>query len=118
LSTPPQEAFGRMQVAVLTVTPQQLHEAQAFIWNSLDLQGGTQSSARGPYDGSLYFAAAPRYSALHTCNTWAAEALNAAALPVHSAGVVFAGQLWKQVRRVERDASSCKAAACRSGKRP
>jgi hypothetical protein len=113
LSTPPGEAFGPAHVAALAVTRQQLHDAQAFIWNSLDRQGGTHSSARGPYDGGLYFAAAPRYSAFHTCNTWAAEVLEAAALPVHSAGVIFAGQLWTQVRRVE---ASCRAAGCRSGK--
>jgi hypothetical protein len=103
LSTPPQEAFGAAHVAALTVTRKQLNDAQAFIWSSLDRQAGIHSSAHGPYDGSLYFAAAPRYSAFYTCNTWAAEALKAAALPIHSAGVVFAGQLWTQVRRVERD---------------
>jgi hypothetical protein len=118
LSTSPQEAFGAAHVAALTVTRRQLQEAQAFIWNSLDRQAGARASGRGPYDGSLYIAAAPRYSAFHTCNTWVAEALKAAELPVHSTAVVFAGQLWTQVRRVERDASSCKAAACRSGKPP
>ncbi len=114
LSSAPQEAFGASHVAALAVTSQQLGGAQAFIWNSLDRQAGAHSWARGPYEGSLYFAAAPRYSALHTCNTWAAEALKAAALPVHSAGVVFAGQLWGQVREFTR----CKAASCRPGKRP
>jgi hypothetical protein len=103
LSTAPSEAFGSTRMAVLTVTRQQLNDAEAFVWKSLDRQAGAHSSARGPYDGSLYFAAAPRYSAFHTCNTWAAEVLKAAALPIHSAGVVFASQLWTQVLRVERD---------------
>jgi hypothetical protein len=58
--------------------------------------------ANGPYEGSLYFSAIPQYSAFHTCNTWAAEGLSAAGLPVESAGVVFAGQLWGQVRRLEK----------------
>jgi hypothetical protein len=106
LSTTPAEAFGSTHVAVLTVTPQELNDAESFIWNSLDRQAGARSSARGPYDGSLYFAAAPRYSAFHTCNTWAAEVLKAAALPIHSSGVVFAGQLWTQVRRVSSAAPS------------
>jgi hypothetical protein len=113
LSTLPEEAFGAAQVAAVNVTREQMHAAQSFIWNSLDRQAGSHPSARGPYDGSLYFAAAPRYSAFHTCNTWAAEALEAAALPIHSAGVIFAGQLWSQVRRL----TSCKAASCRPGKR-
>lgn len=100
LSVPPQAAFGAAQVAVISVTPQQLTQAQAFIWQSLDRHAGPKPAARGPYAGSLYFTAGARYSALHTCNTWAAEALKSAALPVHSGGVVFAGQLWVQVRRL------------------
>ncbi len=103
LTAPPQEAFGAAHVAALAVTPQQLQAAQAFIRQSLDQKSGVKASARGPYDGSLYFAAAAKYSAFHTCNTWAAEVLESAALPIHSGGVLFAGQLWTQVRRAERE---------------
>jgi hypothetical protein len=121
LTSPPQEAFGADQVAVLAVTADQTRGAQTFIWQSLDrpdMSNNTSDTAadgatdqlkpyqRGPYEGSLYFSAAPTYSAFHTCNTWAAEALHAAPLPVHSAGVVFAGQLWRQVRRLERRLSA------------
>jgi hypothetical protein len=64
---------------------------------------------------SLFFAAAPKYSAVHTCNTWAAEALRAAGLPIHSRGVVFASQLWSQIRRIEGTmaANSARDAAVR-----
>ena len=55
----------------------------------------------GPYPGSTYYAAVQRYSALHTCNTWAAEALRHSGLPVRSRGVEFSWQLWRQVRRIE-----------------
>ena len=51
--------------------------------------------APGPYEGSLYFEATPRYSALYTCNTWVAHALAAADLPVRVRGVIFAGQVWR-----------------------
>jgi hypothetical protein len=112
LASSPQEAFGADHVAVLAVTAEQARGAQIFIWQSLDqrenLNGGTDrinSYRRGPYEGSLYFSATPTYSAFHTCNTWAAEALQAARLPIHSAGVVFAGRLWGQVRRLERKLS-------------
>jgi hypothetical protein len=53
--------------------------------------------APGPYEDSLYFAATERYSAIHTCNTWAAEALRAGGLPLRAKLVVFAGQLWSQL---------------------
>jgi hypothetical protein len=105
LSAPPAFAFGANQVAGLAVTARQASDAQAFVWYSLDRQtrdGAVQSYAPGPYEGSLFFTAAPKYSALHTCNTWAAESLAAAALPIRSSGVIFAGQLWARVQRLEK----------------
>jgi Protein of unknown function (DUF2459) len=112
LGSPPQDAFGAVHVVALAVTQEQTRNAQAFIWRSLGGQssdqenGALQAYGAGPYEGSLYFAATPRYSALHTCNTWAAQSLAAAALPIHSAGVLFAGQLWVQVRRLEKKQSA------------
>ena len=114
LASSPQEAFGTTHVAALFVTEKQARDTQAFVWRSMDKQSAEQESgangikpyAVGPYEGSLYFAATPRYSAFHTCNTWVAESLRAAELPIHSAGVIFAGQLWSQVRRLEKKQSA------------
>jgi len=101
LSSTPREAFGTPHVIAFAVTLRQAYDAQMFVWRSLVTQAQMiQSYAPGPYPGSLYFAAIPTYSALHTCNTWAAQALAAAGLPIHSAGVIFAGQLWRQLRRL------------------
>ncbi len=52
---------------------------------------------QGPYAGSRFFPARLSYSALHTCNTWTADALQAGGVPLHSAGVFFAWQLWDQL---------------------
>jgi hypothetical protein len=111
LASSPQAAFGAAHVATLSLTVKQMRDVQAFVWYSLGRQsaeegGGVKPYAAGPYEGSLFFAATPRYSGFHTCNTWAAESLRAAALPIHSAGVIFAGQLWAQVRRLERKQSA------------
>lgn len=110
LGSPPQEAFGATHVIALAVSQDQARRAQEFIWRSLDRQSTEDPEknvvtpyAPGPYEGSLYFAAAPRYSAFHTCNTWAAQSLATAALPIRSSGVLFAGQLWSQVRRLEKE---------------
>jgi hypothetical protein len=105
LAAPPALAFGVAHVAALAVTIRQASDAQAFVWYSLDQQtdnDAVKSYAAGPYEGSLFFMAAPKYSAFHTCNTWAAESLAAAGLPMHTSGVIFAGQLWVQVRRLEK----------------
>jgi hypothetical protein len=104
LNSTPQAAFGAAHVISLAVTPSQARHAQAFIQQSLHQQSFASNAvvpyAQGPYEGSLYFAAKPSYSAFHTCNTWVAEALKTAPLPIHSVGVIFAGQLWGQVRRL------------------
>jgi len=106
-----QQGFGAQHVIELTLSDAQSRALQDFIANSFVTRSGSaEVYAPGPYAGSVYYLALPRYSALHTCNTWAAEAMGAAPLRVHHRGVLFAGQLWSQARRLqhreERDASS------------
>jgi hypothetical protein len=102
LAATPAEAFGKEHVIRLTVSSAAARAAQTFVWNSLLKEKDVPVFYRnGPYEGSLFFGAIPKYSALHTCNTWAAEALRAAGLPIHSRGVVFASQLWPQIRHIE-----------------
>jgi hypothetical protein len=110
VTSTPQAAFGEEQVIALVVTVSQARSVQAFIGRSLN-KDAVQPFAQGPYEGSLYFAATPKYSGFHTCNTWVAEALKAAPLPIHSVGVIFAGQLWGQVRRLGQRRASLPGAA-------
>jgi uncharacterized protein (TIGR02117 family) len=105
LSGTPQQAYGAPNVIALPVTPAQSRHIQSFIWQSLATakpqdSGSVKPLASGPYDGSVFYGAGSSYSALHTCNTWAAEALQSASLPVHSTGVEFSGQVWSQVKRI------------------
>lgn len=103
LTTSPREAFDEASVIELHVNSDQSLQIQQFIRQAMsDKEGPASPLAPGPYAGSLFYAATPRYSALHTCNTWAAEALQSAQLPVHSTGVEFAGQLWSQAKRLEK----------------
>lgn len=86
----PQAAFGASQVIEFQVPSKDVVAAQTFVRASI----ASTDSTPGPYEDSLYFGALARYSALHTCNTWAAETLKSAGLPFRSQGVLFAGQLW------------------------
>src|ERR1700692_1792211 len=102
LAQTPEKAFGIEHVIALEVDDAAAQAAQAFVWNSLLKENGAPIFyAPGPYDGRQYLSAIPKYSATHTCNTWAAEVLRAAGLPVKSRGVLFAPQLWSQTRRIE-----------------
>jgi hypothetical protein len=109
VTTTLQVAFGKDNVIEIPVTTAQLGEAQAFVWRGLSAPSGAVAPLQtGPYAGSLYYSATQAYSAFHTCNTWAAEALQAAGLPVHSFGVELSAQLWIQARRLghRQDADS------------
>jgi uncharacterized protein (TIGR02117 family) len=148
LTESPEAGFGSQQVVQLKLSPNQARMLRDFIWRSMQSENGTLSIYRqGPYEDSLYFLATAKYSALHTCNTWVAQSLKAAGLHVHTAGVIFAGQLWSQIMRLKRTQDSqaprtrkprelpcscrvhcyrvhcykdvnCRAAVCRPGKPP
>jgi uncharacterized protein (TIGR02117 family) len=102
LSVPPAEAFGAADTLTLRVTAEgfarlQRYLAESFEW---DAEGMPHRLAEGPYLGAEFYGAALTYSAGFTCNTWAAEALAQAGLPVRVGGVLFAHQVMDQARRL------------------
>jgi hypothetical protein len=102
LKSAPGDAFPAGKVIALRVTPAQERDAERFVRRSIVAdETEPRAYAPGPYDGSLFFLATKRYSALYTCNTWVADALAAAGLPVHGPRVLLAGELWAQVRRLQ-----------------
>jgi hypothetical protein len=97
----PEEVFGSDNVRRIVLSPAQMDALQSYVWHTLVTHDGELWALQpGPYPDSAYFDSVQRYSLLHTCNTWAAEALRSAGLPVSSGGVEFAGQLWGQVQRL------------------
>lgn len=116
LTNSPALAFGATHVIALSVSGDQMRALQAFIWRSLRTQDEVLTVYRqGPYEDSVYFLATQKYSAFHTCNTWGAEALRAVGFRVHSAGVIFAGQLWIQAQRLKRNKSETLGASLLDG---
>ncbi len=99
----PQQAFGDSHVVELTVTAGEALQAQRRMAASMSLHDGSpQSDGPGPYEDSTYWRSSLRYSADYTCNTWAAQVLASAGLPLPVHGVVFAGQVWRPVLRLAR----------------
>jgi hypothetical protein len=100
LSATPAEAFGAGNVQPLRVSRAGFARLQAFLWRSLVPEGeAARPLAEGPYPGSRFYASGVTYAGFYTCNTWTAEALAQAGLPVSPAGVVFAGQVMAQARK-------------------
>jgi hypothetical protein len=132
----PAQAFGGSHVLEFALSAPQAAAAQGFVRRALvGGEGDILPVAEGPYEGSAYYSAVARYSALHTCNTWAAEALKSAGFNVHTHLVLFAGQTWAQARKINTRALprstalegvlapgsfdfNRRAADCRSGTRP
>jgi hypothetical protein len=103
LENSPAQAFGAAHVLEFDLSAVAMAAAQSFVRRTLSGEPGTADLtpvADGPYESSLYYGAEPRYSALHTCNTWAAQTLDSAGLPVRTRLVLLAGQLWRQARKL------------------
>ena len=111
----PQQGFGAEHVIELDLAPDDVRALQKSIWKSFVTgEGAAKVYRSGPYADSLYYLSTARYSALHTCNTWAAQVLKAGRLHVRSNGTLFAGQLWTQVRRLQRPQAAAPSAAAPS----
>ncbi len=106
LKDTPERAFGASEVVRLAVSQPQLDRLSDFIWATLghSATGAPQRLHDGPYPGSAFYRSTATYAALYTCNTWTAEALAAAGLPVNAGGVLFAGEVAAQARRIAGDA--------------
>lgn len=105
LRASPADAFGSANVAGVGIGRDGLAGLQAFLRRSVETGPAAQPLrlADGPYPGSVFFAATGTYHAFYTCNTWTADALRAAGVPVRRA-VLFSGDLMYQVRGLPGEA--------------
>ncbi len=94
----PEASFPAGDVVRLSVSAPGMSRLNDFVAHSLG--GRPRLLAQGPYPGSLFYASDDTYSAFHTCNTWTAEALREAGLPVRAAGVLFQSGIMSQARRI------------------
>ena len=95
LPSPPARAFADDEQVALAVSAPGRAAMLGFIAEQME---ATQSIAPGPYEGSLFFATRLRYAATYTCNTWTADALRVAGLPINPNGLLFAAQVMAAVR--------------------
>ncbi|MCB4823178.1 DUF2459 domain-containing protein [Roseicella aerolata] len=90
LRVAPPEAYPEGAIA-LPLPEGGLARLSAFLWESLalDAAGRPVPAHPRPLHDSLFYESSRGYSLLYTCNTWTAEALRSAGLPVHAGGVVL-----------------------------
>jgi hypothetical protein len=102
LRATPAEAFGTADVVSFGVSRAGMEQLSRHLWAALerDAEDRPLLLMPGPYAGSLFYGSGQVYAAGYTCNTWTAEALQAAGVPVSPSGVLFAGQLMARLRRI------------------
>jgi uncharacterized protein (TIGR02117 family) len=95
----PEAFFGASNVFVLPAPQEGIQRLAQFLWDYLavDSERLPRRIGTGPYPQSVFYASTGTYNLGHTCNTWTAEGLQVAGLPVNAAGVVFASQLLSQL---------------------
>jgi uncharacterized protein (TIGR02117 family) len=99
LQISPEMFFGPSNVFALPTPPEGIRRLSHFLWEYLDQdeKGAPHRIGVGPYPQSVFYASTGTYNLGHTCNTWTAEALRVAGLPVSTSGVVLAGQVLDQL---------------------
>ena len=100
LQVSPEAFFGASNAFAVPASQAGIERLSQVLWNYLavEKEGHPLRVATGPYPQSFFYASTGTYDLSHTCNTWTAEALRAAGLPVTTSGVVFAGQVLDQLR--------------------
>jgi uncharacterized protein (TIGR02117 family) len=100
LAVAPAAFAGAADALAIPISRAGADRLSRFLWEGLavDRNQTPRDLGAGPYPQSVFYAATGTYDLSHTCNTWTAEALRAAGVPVTTAGIVFAGQLLDRLR--------------------
>ncbi|MGD0960871.1 MAG: DUF2459 domain-containing protein [Methylomonas sp.] len=99
LSVSPTTAYPPENTVTLRLPPNGGQSLSAYIWKELVKDGSNkpQIVARSTEPTGLFYSARSEYNLLHTCNTWVADALHNAGLPISGDNVVFSNQVMTRV---------------------
>jgi uncharacterized protein (TIGR02117 family) len=97
--------YSRADIIEIAVTENGFQELTRFIADTFSRSHPPAPAEARPglFSNSKFYAAEGKFSLLRTCNTWVAEALSAAGLPINPICVITAGNLSKQVRSLAVD---------------
>jgi len=100
LNVPPAAAYVGRTIR-LALPPGGAERLSEFLWTAIGQSeaGGPRLVADGLFPGSLFYAAARGYNLTYTCNTFTADALQQAGLPVGQ-DVILAGGALREVARI------------------
>ncbi len=95
--------YGAAQIVTLRLSPPALQKLVRYVSQSISREnaGHRANAAPGLFANSRFYRANGKFSLFRTCNTWVAEALEAAGIPVFPESVVTAGSLASQLAELE-----------------
>ncbi len=93
-------AYPSAEIIEIAVTEEGFQRLTKFIADTFSRPNPPAPAEARPglFSNGRFYAAEGKFSALRTCNTWVAEALSSAGLPVSPGYVITAGNLGNQVR--------------------
>ena len=99
----PMASYPNAEIITIAVTDSEFQRLVQFISKTFVRSSPESASEARPglSDNARFFLAHGRFSILRTCNTWVAEALQAAHLPVNPSWVITAASLGRRVRPLE-----------------
>ena len=102
----PPRNFSKSEVVRLRVATAGYQRMMAFIRDSFarDADQHVEPIKQGLYGRSHFFKALGSYSMFRTCNTWTAEALQAAGLDVDPGSAATSGELMSQLKNLQSPA--------------
>jgi uncharacterized protein (TIGR02117 family) len=92
--------FRGAEIYELEVSAEGYRRLIQFVSDSFLRLEGPEASRHGLYPNSRFYPARGKFHLFRNCNTWVAEALVAAGLPVNPSAVITAGNLFSQVKRL------------------
>jgi uncharacterized protein (TIGR02117 family) len=99
----PRKFYSKAEVIELHFSPTAFDRLIDFLSQSFlrpNSKGRAQANA-GLYSYSRFYPSSGKFSLLNTCNTWVAQTLETAGLPVSASRVITAGQLAEQIDRIK-----------------
>lgn len=95
IASDPAAAYPTAHIITLDLPPGGAERLSGFLWQTLKKGAADEPvvAGHGDFAGSVVYDAIPGYDLNHTCNTWSAQALAAAGLPIRPAGIIFSRQI-------------------------
>ncbi|HKY07661.1 MAG TPA: DUF2459 domain-containing protein [Candidatus Binatia bacterium] len=97
------QMYPKAEIVEFRLTPSAFNRLSSFLSQSFMRANSTARSQALPglYSYSRFYPSVGKFSLLNTCNTWVAQALESAGIPVSPSRVITAGQLAEQMEKVK-----------------